>query len=42
MFVLDAFSIFFKVVFLLAAILTILVSSRYLDFEHANVGSTTP
>ena len=38
MFVVDAFSIFFKVVFLLAAMLTILVSSRYLDLERANVG----
>lgn len=38
MFILDSFSIFFKVVFLLAAMLTILVSSRYLDLERANVG----
>jgi len=38
MFILDAFSVFFKVVFLLAAILTILVSSRYLDVERANAG----
>ena len=38
LFILDAFSVFFKVVFLLAAILTILVSARYLDVERANVG----
>src|SRR5207247_1881063 len=38
LFILDAFSVFFKVVFLLAAILTILVSSRYLDVERANMG----
>ena len=38
MFILDAFSVFFKVVFLLAAMLTILVSVRYLDVERANVG----
>jgi len=38
MFILDAFSIFFKVVFLLSAILTILVSSRYLDLERAQGG----
>jgi NADH-quinone oxidoreductase subunit N len=38
MYVIDAFSIFFKVVFLLSAMLTILISSRYLDFEGANVG----
>jgi len=38
LFILDAFSVFFKVVFLLAAILTILVSSRYLDVERANAG----
>src|SRR5436309_3279406 len=35
MFILDAFSIFFKVVFLLAAMLTILVSARYLEVERA-------
>ena len=38
MFILDSFSIFFKVVFLLAAILTILASARYLEVERANVG----
>jgi NADH-quinone oxidoreductase subunit N len=38
MFILDAFSVFFKVVFLLAALLTILVSSRYLEVERANAG----
>jgi len=38
MFAVDAFSVFFKVVFLLAAMLTILVSSRYLELENANVG----
>ena len=38
MFILDAFSVFFKIVFLVAAILTILVSSRYLDVERANTG----
>jgi NADH-quinone oxidoreductase subunit N len=36
MFILDAFSIFFKVIFLAAAILTIMVSSRYLEIEQAN------
>ncbi|HEU4400766.1 MAG TPA: NADH-quinone oxidoreductase subunit N [Candidatus Polarisedimenticolia bacterium] len=38
MFILDSFSIFFKVIFLVSAILTILVSSRYLDLERANAG----
>ena len=38
MFILDAFSIFFKVAFLLGAMLTILVSSRYLDVERAQGG----
>ena len=38
MFILDAFSIFFKVVFLLAAMLTILVSARYLEVERAHTG----
>jgi len=38
MFILDAFSVFFKVLFLLAGILTILVSTRYLEVERANVG----
>jgi NADH-quinone oxidoreductase subunit N len=38
MFVLDAFSIFFKVLFLLSAILTILISGRYLDEEKAAEG----
>ncbi|MGH9750273.1 MAG: NADH-quinone oxidoreductase subunit N [Candidatus Polarisedimenticolia bacterium] len=36
MFVLDAFSVFFKVVFLASAILTILISSRYLELERAH------
>lgn len=38
MFLLDAYSVFFKVLFLLAAILTILVSERYLDVERAQSG----
>ncbi len=38
MFILDGFSIFFKVAFLLGAILTILLSSRYLDLERAQGG----
>ena len=38
MFILDAFSVFFKVLFLLAGILTILVSVRYLEVERANAG----
>jgi NADH-quinone oxidoreductase subunit N len=38
MFILDAFSIFFKIVFLSAAILTIMVSSRYLEIEQVNPG----
>ncbi len=38
MFILDAFSIFFKVIFLVSAILTILVSSRYLELERAQTG----
>ncbi len=38
MFILDAFSIFAKVVFLFSAILTILVSSRYLEEERAQAG----
>ena len=38
LFIFDAFSVFFKVVFLMAAILTVLVSSRYLEVERANVG----
>jgi len=38
MFILDAFIVFFKVIFLLSAILTILVSSRYLDEERAQSG----
>lgn len=36
MFILDAFSIFFKMVFLAAAMLTILVSERYLEAERSN------
>jgi NADH-quinone oxidoreductase subunit N len=38
MFILDAFSVFFKVLFLLAGILTILVSASYLEVERANAG----
>jgi len=38
MFLLDSFAIYFKVVFLLTAILTIMVSGRYLDLERANSG----
>jgi NADH-quinone oxidoreductase subunit N len=38
MFVLDGFSIFFKVVFLLSAILTILLSGRYLVLEREQTG----
>ena len=38
MFFLDAFAIFFKVVFLLAGMLAILLSDRYLDRERANSG----
>jgi len=38
MFVLDAFSIYFKVLFLLSAILTLLISGRYLDTERAPGG----
>ena len=38
MFILDAFSVYAKVVFLLAAILTILVSERYLEEERTQSG----
>ena len=38
MFLLDSYSIFFKVLFLVAAILTILVSGRYLEMERAQSG----
>jgi NADH-quinone oxidoreductase subunit N len=38
MFVLDGFSIFFKVIFLLSAILTILLSGRYLVIERVQAG----
>jgi NADH-quinone oxidoreductase subunit N len=38
MFVLDSFSIFFKVIFLVSAILTIMLSLRYLDIEKAQSG----
>ncbi len=38
MFVLDAFAIFFKIIFLVAAILTIMVSSRYLEIEGYQAG----
>ncbi len=38
MFILDAFSIFAKVIFLVSAILTILLSGRYLDEERAQAG----
>ena len=34
----DAFAFFFKVVFLLAALLTVLMSSRYLEIEGASPG----
>ena len=38
MFVLDGFALYFKLVFLLAAILTILISFRYLIIEEINLG----
>ena len=38
MFILDAFAIFFKIIFLVAAILTIMISHRYLEIERANTG----
>jgi len=38
MFILDAFSVFFKVIFLIAALLTILISDRYLELERAQAG----
>lgn len=38
MFVLDAFAISFKVIFLVSAILTIMISHRYLEIERANAG----
>jgi NADH-quinone oxidoreductase subunit N len=38
MFILDAFSVFSKVTFLFSAILTILMSGRYLDEERAEGG----
>ncbi|MCZ6779399.1 MAG: NADH-quinone oxidoreductase subunit N [Acidobacteria bacterium] len=38
MFVVDSFAVFFKVLFLLAAILTMLMSIRYLDVEKAHTG----
>ena len=38
MFILDAFSVFFKMIFLIAAILTILISDRYLELERAQAG----
>ena len=38
MFVADGYANFFKVLFLIAAILTILVSLRYLDDENAHYG----
>src|SRR5262245_54582500 len=34
----DRFALFFKVVFLLAAVLTILMSERYLAIEGASLG----
>jgi NADH-quinone oxidoreductase subunit N len=38
MFVVDAFAIFFKVLFLAAAILTLLLSGRFLEQEKAHAG----
>jgi len=38
MFVLDSFAIFFKVLFLIAAILTLLLSGRYLEQENVRSG----
>ncbi|HXH29137.1 MAG TPA: NADH-quinone oxidoreductase subunit N [Candidatus Polarisedimenticolia bacterium] len=38
MFILDALSIFFKIIFLVSAILTVLLSGRYLDEERAQTG----
>jgi NADH-quinone oxidoreductase subunit N len=38
MFILDSYSIFFKVLFLLSALLTIMMSSRYLSLERAQSG----
>lgn len=37
-FVLDAFAVFFKVLFLVSAILVLLISGRYLDEERAHGG----
>jgi NADH-quinone oxidoreductase subunit N len=38
MFLLDAYAVFFKVLFLVSAILTLLLSGRYLDEEHVQGG----
>jgi NADH-quinone oxidoreductase subunit N len=38
MFVLDPFAIFFKILFLVSAILTLLISGRYLDEEKSSGG----
>jgi len=38
MFILDGFSIFFKVLFLISAILTVMISGRYLDEERSHSG----
>ena len=37
----DRFSLFIKIMFLVAAALTVLMSTRYLDIEGASPGSTT-
>ena len=37
----DGFALFFKVVFLLAAAMTVLMSVRYLAIEGASPASTT-
>ena len=37
----DRFALFFKVVFLLAAAITVLMSVRYLEIEGARPASTT-
>ncbi|MGO9379606.1 MAG: NADH-quinone oxidoreductase subunit N [Dissulfurispiraceae bacterium] len=38
MFVNDAFSVYFKTIFLISLILTILISLKYLQIEHADFG----
>ena len=37
----DRFALFFKVIFLLSAALTVLMSVRYLEVEGTRAGSTT-